>query len=426
MHTVSIEACLELIAGFSENKITKPFILLERDKQIIIDIAKKVYKGYALTDRQYEVVKRILLNRYSSQFKLRNIDIQNSVNTLRQKLRVLDRTRYIRIEKGSDYVDPIWSGYMPKKVVVVRFPFNMPLTKLVQDIRKTFPDLITRYYNQRLKDRYLFPFNERVIYKLVDRLKTRMTEIDPVLLEIYKKIDAIAKNPSDYVPGIYDYKFSNIDKAVTKKYTDLFGEPTQENLFKFWDRKEHMGIKNIDQNELTQSSKDLTVLTKKILQRSQPFINLDTTKWQLEQMVETLLELDRFPLLVVLPHNDFKSLELLIRMHNLLKNVIAPEDVSVMHRRKNGTSSGKDYNEYIHTQKINNTLANNTKIVYITNKKVPKPLVKSDWRPSTVVCMDDSRSYTKVDSFMHEFDLVFQVDGQNNYWNSVHHDTQTI
>ena len=56
----------------------------------------------------------------------------------------------------------------------------------------------------------------------------------------------------------------------------------------------------------------------------------------------------------------------------------------------------------------------------------PKPLVKSDWRPSTVICMDDSRSYTKVDSFIHEFDLVFQINGQNNYWNSIHHDTQTI
>ena len=113
-------------------------------------------------------------------------------------------------------------------------------------------------------------------------------------------------------------------------------------------------------------------------------------------------------------------------MHNLLKNVVAPEDVSVMHRRKAGTDSGKNYNEYIHEQKINNALAKNTKIVYITNKKVPKPLVKSDWRPATVICMDDSRSYSKVDSFIHEFDLVFQINGQNNYWNSVHYDTETI
>ena len=83
-----------------------------------------------------------------------------------------------------------------------------------------------------------------------------------------------------------------------------------------------------------------------------------------------------------MPHNDFASLELLAKIHNLLKNIIPLEDVSVMHRRKNLTDSGKEYNDYIHEQKINNALAKNTKIVYITNKKVPKPLVKSDWRSS--------------------------------------------
>ena len=84
------------------------------------------------------------------------------------------------------------------------------------------------------------------------------------------------------------------------------------------------------------------------------------------------------------------------------------------------------FNKFIQKHNLNNQVAKNTKVVYITNKKVPKPLVKSDWRPATVICMDDSRSYSKVDSFIHEFDLVFQINGQNNYWNSVHYDTETI
>ena len=214
MHIITIEACLELMAGLSETKITKPFIVLDRDKKILIDIAKKVFKGYALTDRQYEVVKRILVSRYSSQFKQRNIDIQNSANQLRQPLRVLDRTKYIRIEDGNDYLDPIWAGYTPKKVVVVRFPFNMILSKLINETRKLFPDLISRFYNQRLKDKYLFPFNERVIYKLIGRLKGRMTEIDKDLLDIYNKIDTMQKDPDKYIPGIYNHKFSNILERI--------------------------------------------------------------------------------------------------------------------------------------------------------------------------------------------------------------------
>ena len=155
-----------------------------------------------------------------------------------------------------------------------------------------------------------------------------MSEIDKDLLDIYNKIDTMQKDPDKYIPGIYNNKFSNISNTITKKYTDLWGEPTVENLYKFWDRRQHMGIKKVNEEHLQSSYKDLSVLTKKIIKRNQSFINIDTSKWNLTHMVETILELDRFPLLVVLPHNDFASLELLSKMHNLLKNVVAPESKS--------------------------------------------------------------------------------------------------
>ena len=50
----------------AERSVVKSLVILERDKKILVDIAKKVYKGSALTDKQYEVVKRILVNRYAS------------------------------------------------------------------------------------------------------------------------------------------------------------------------------------------------------------------------------------------------------------------------------------------------------------------------------------------------------------------------
>ena len=39
MHIITIEACLELMAGLSETKITKPFIVLDRDKQLPVVMA---------------------------------------------------------------------------------------------------------------------------------------------------------------------------------------------------------------------------------------------------------------------------------------------------------------------------------------------------------------------------------------------------
>ena len=250
MQTYPIEQCLEIMAGLQSGPVSKPFVILERDKKILVDIAKKVFKGSALTDKQYEVVKRILVNRYASQFKLRDIDIQNSANILRKPIRHLDRTKYIRIEDGGDYQDGIWGGFTPLKIIVIRFPFNLMLSKLVSDIKKLFPHKVGRFYSQRIKDKYLLPFDERIIHKLVGRFKGRIKDIDPILLQIYDEVEYILNNPADYVPGIYNYEIKHSSKAVTKHHLDKFGKPNPDNLFLFYDRKIKLGLKHFDTFEV--------------------------------------------------------------------------------------------------------------------------------------------------------------------------------
>ena len=78
--------------------------------------------------------------------------------------------------------------------------------------------------------------------------------------------------------------------------------------------------------------------------------------------------------LFVLCTKTGKSVQLLRKIHNLLKNIIPLEDVSVMHRRKNLTDSGKEYNDYIHEQKINNALAKNTKRIDAIDIELKKQL----------------------------------------------------
>ena len=76
-----------------------------------------------------------------------------------------------------------------------------------------------------------------------------MTEIDPILMTIHNKIDQMEKNPDEHIPGIYNYKFSNISPTVTKKYTDLFGEPVETTCTSFG-IDDTMGINKIDEQEL--------------------------------------------------------------------------------------------------------------------------------------------------------------------------------
>ena len=225
MRSITIEECLELMAGLSAKAIDPAFIVLDRDKKIIFDIAKKVYKGSALTDRQLEAVKKILITRYKSQFKMRGIDLENSVNTLRQPLRHLDRSEYIRLEDGSAYVEPYWSGFIPTKVIVIRFPFNMTYTKTINEVRRLLGPTISRYYAQRLKDKYILPYTEKVTHKLLSKFKNKIKDIDPILIDVYNECEKISKNPEKFVPGIYDYEIKHSADIITQHYVEFFGKP---------------------------------------------------------------------------------------------------------------------------------------------------------------------------------------------------------
>ena len=421
MRSITIEECLELMAGLSTHAISPAFIVLDRDKQIILDIAKKVFKGLALTDRQLDAVKKILITRYKSQFKMRGIDLENSVNNLRQPIRYLDRSEYIRLEEGSKYVEPYWSGYVPNKVIVIRFPFNMTYTKILTEVRKMLSGDNSRYYSQRLKDKYILPYTEKLTHRLISKFKNKIKDIDPILLDVYNECEKISKTPEQYIPGIYNYQIKNSTDTVNQFYIEYFGEPAKENLFLYYDRKDKMGLNYFETKELVSSKKFLSSLTQKILDRQYSRINLDLNKWTLPQVTETILELRRIPLLVVLPGGkEEETLNQLHETHKLFKNIIDEKEISVLVRCKNSTAFGKEFNDYVKDNQLNNSLAKRTKIVYITNKKIPKPLLTADWEPEAVLICDNTRSYTKVDRYVGTIDLQLQINGQDSYWNQIH------
>ena len=221
------------MAGLTVNAtVTPAFIVLDRDKKIIFDIAKKVFKGTALTDRQLEAVKKILITRYKSQFKMRGIDLENSVNNLRQPLRHLDRSEFIRLEEGINFVEPYWSGFVPNKVIVIRFPFNMTYTKIINEVRKLLVADLSRYYSQRLKDKYILPYTEKITHRLISKFKSKIKDIDPVLLDVHDQCEKIYKKSEQYVPGIYNYQIKNTSEVVTKYHQEYFGDPVKENLLR--------------------------------------------------------------------------------------------------------------------------------------------------------------------------------------------------
>ena len=184
------------------------------------------------------------------------------------------------------------------------------------------------------------------------------------------------------------------------------GDPKDTELFKFKDNSIKYGLEYFDQADLDQSINVLSPLTQKIVRRKNNIIFINKNTWSLNAITAALIELDRFPLLIVLPENS--AHDELVKTHDEFKGFILNSEISVMFRLDND-SEGRSFNEYVKAKHINNKVANNTKIVYISNTKYPKPLISSAWTSSTVLYIGSSRN-SKVDNIAFENDLVIHYD----------------
>jgi hypothetical protein len=131
-------------------------------------------------------------------------------------------------------------------------------------------------------------------------------------------------------------------------------------------------------------------------------------------------------MVVVKGNTEKDSLEDLHSTHKMFKNIIPNNEIAVLARCKNSTTFGKEFNNYVKDNQLNNSLAKSTKIVYITSKKIPKPLLTSEWEPEAVLVCDNTRSYSKVDQYVNTIDLQLQINGQESYWNRIHYGADTI
>ena len=68
------------------------------------------------------------------------------------------------------------------------------------------------------------------------------------------------------------------------------------------------------------------------------------------------------------------------------------------------------FNQYVKSQGLNNIVDKNTKIVYISNNKIPKPLMKSGFRPKGILTIGSKKVANNIDSYVSSHDLIIQYD----------------
>jgi len=386
----TVEDYLEILAGLSNKDTNSKFLLEKPDYNLITSLARQTFRQTPYTDRQYELAKKKLLE-YKDQFESNGYNsLQQDLSNLRMPIREIDRSKWIR------YVENDSATY-----IGVRFTFNK---KLIEALEKLSKYEETRLYDKVEKVHY-YECSEVSLYNIVDILKDKNFEIQEEIQTCFEQISFMNTNWQDYLPGIYKLKLKNLHQSAINYAISHIGEPTQENLFRYADKKQTFGLHHFDQEDLNLSLNNLTTLSKKIVQRKSTRIQINPTEYNTDRLAESLLEMHRFPILVILNENE-NDLEHIVQFNNSFKNIFLAEDISVMYRKDNTSKENTDFNTFVKDNKLNNPLANSTKIVYVNNTKINKVLLNSQWKPETIVLCDSSPIIgNKWKNYLSQFDL---------------------
>ena len=365
---LNLEDCLEHLAGLRESPVK--FTIEQTDFTIMNSIARQCFKGMALTDRQSALMHG-KLQTYRDQFMNLDWDFDYAVNQLRQPLRSIDRSKYIKFQDNT---------------IVVRFPFNKTDICYIHE----FAGTAEGYHHEKGTHIHYFEYNERNVLNLLDRFTKKDFVIDDELLEIYNKIKVINDNPQQYLSGINDnYNLININPKLATTIQKEVGEASAESFTKLYDRRFRYGF-----NYVTDFGKARNELAHEIASRKdKPYHSIPSIE-STDSILTALWDLDRFPLLVVL--DPIYAEEQLYTLANHYRDILDPQEQSVLFR-----SEEKDagFNQLIKDRKLNNWVDKTTKVVYISKSKLPKLLVKNEWKPSATFSFTSSMDRF-VDSYV--------------------------
>ena len=356
---LNLEDCLEHLAGLRESPVK--FIIKQTDATIMNSIARQCFKGMALTDRQSALMHE-KLQTYRDQFMNLDWDFDYAVNQLRQPLRSIDRSKYIKFQDNT---------------IVVRFPFNKTDICYIHE----FAGTAEGYHHEKGTHIHYFEYNERNVLNLLDRFTKKDFVIDDELLEIYNKIKVINDNPQQYLSGINDnYNLININPKLATTIQKEVGEASAESFTKLYDRRFRYGF-----NYVTDFGKARNELEHQIASRTDAMYHSKPSTESADSILSALWNLDRFPLLVILD-NDLAE-EQLYMFANYYRDILDTKEQSVLFRLEEKDSG---FNQLVKDRKLNNWVDKDTKVVYISKSKLPKILVKNEWKPSATFSFTSS------------------------------------
>ena len=257
---------------------------------------------------------------------------------------------------------------------------------------------LTRSIRTYSADHCYFTLTEVALVELVDFLKGYKFDIDSNVLNYYQIIKSWNQTN---IKSKYQ-----IDLTPTNQFYQLITQESSEveitqNIIK--DRSIRYQY-FVDKSKYNENN-----LTEQIANRSQSKIWIDNKKFSIDDIVDSVIKLQRSPTLFVFDQyapekslDYLKKIELAIERYNLT-------ELGVYFRLSNNQENYRQFNEYVANKCYNKLLIEDTQIAVIQDGKLPKFMFKTTWNPMTVILLNTGLKQNKTMTYAQDkCDLIIE------------------
>ncbi len=392
--THTIEDALEILGGLKERPVN--IRIDSGETNLIRSLARQVFRGTALTDRQLDLaIKKI--EKYRQGLEKNSLDVDHLVTLkpLRLPLRKIDRTQMIFFETTPD-----------KKIKThIKFVFSKKFAEV-------WLGLVEKLNNrpQEEKGEKILSFNEQDLYHIVTDLQPLGFVITEEVQETYNKIDEILGNPNNHVPYVDFVDGQLVLKNINnrcKEYLDTeFTGDKDSDFLVFLGLVKNCGIYHKN-HEIIKKITEISPnnLIKNILISTETRFRINPQEHSVDAVFDILDTLKQWPLLIMV--DDVKDTISVTK--SLCETLIARIDyseITVFFRLQNGNPDNEQFNQFVRDNHLNNYIDSNTKVVFISKNRIPKPLFNADWKPKTALVLSNYE-FGKTSAYLNNFSSVY-------------------
>ena len=278
-----------------------------------------------------------------------------------------------------------------EKFISIEYTFTANLKKIVQSIQQQAEGPV----GFNIEKKSCIPLTEKNVVLVVEALQPQNFDISEEILEFYKTINSWSRQD-------FEKNFTIDTTTNTRLLSQLSDEiGSLENSENLWlqDRKIRYQYKfNPDVK--------YTGLTNYLADRENSKIWVNPNLHSLENVIASLTELKRLPIMVVFSSfsedhsiDDLKKLTAALEKNNIRENI-------GVYFRHDNTGKGKEFNQYVSDHQLNAYLDENTKIACVVSGKLPKFFISKTWQPGAVISFTNNLKNNKTSVYCNDCDLI--------------------